>query len=80
MRVNGRLQKRSSNDMKRTTTKKKIHKTNDPHYHVHTYSGFKNPFEIEIVKYYNQVEGRNQVIFLYKDKDDGKIVKYRVMR
>ena len=65
--------------MKRAT-KKKMHKTSDPHYDVHTYSGFKNPFDMELVKYYNQAEGRNQVIFLYKDRDDGKIVKYRVMR
>ena len=61
-------------------TKRKRHKTSDPHYNVHTYSGFKNAFDVEFVKYYNQVEGRNQVIFLYKDKNDGKIVKYRIMR
>ena len=66
--------------MKTKKTKRKRHKTSDPHYDTHTYSGFKNPFEVEFIKYYNPSEGRNQVIFLYKDKDDGKIIKYRIMR
>ena len=39
-----------------------------------------NPFDIEWIKYFNPLEGRDQIIFLYKDKGDGKICKYRVLR
>ena len=39
-----------------------------------------NPFKMEWVKYYNPVEGRDQIIFLYSDRDTGKIIKYRILR
>tara|TARA_Y100000310_G_scaffold344470_1_gene457404 strand:+ start:605 stop:829 length:225 start_codon:yes stop_codon:yes gene_type:complete len=38
------------------------------------------PFEIEWLKYYNSMEGRDQVIFLYKDKKTKKVIKYRILR
>jgi|TARA_R110000765_G_scaffold148908_1_gene251504 hypothetical protein len=39
-----------------------------------------NPFTVEYLKFYNEKEGRDQIVFLYSDKNTGKIVKYRVMR
>ena len=39
----------------------------------------KNPFDIEYIKYYNPMEGRNQIIFLYTDKVTGKVCKYRIL-
>ncbi len=65
--------------MKSEKVKKKIHKTSDPHYDVHTYGQGKNPFDIEWLKYYNKVEGRDQIIFLYVDKETKKPVKYRIL-
>jgi hypothetical protein len=38
------------------------------------------PFNIEWQKYYNPVEGRDQIIFLYSDKKTKKIIKYRILR
>ena len=40
----------------------------------------KNPFNIEWVKYFNQREGRDQILFLYTDKRTKKIIKYRILR
>jgi hypothetical protein len=40
----------------------------------------KNPFKIEWVKYFNPMEGRDQIMFLYCDKNTGKIIKYRILR
>ena len=40
----------------------------------------KNPFKIEWVKYFNPVEGRDQIIFLYSDKETKKIIKHRILR
>lgn len=40
----------------------------------------KHPFNIEYVKYYNPVEGRNQIIFLYSDKKTNRIIKHRILR
>ena len=62
------------------TTKKRIHKTADPSWNTHTYSGSKkSPFQIEWLKYYNPMEGRDQVLFLYKERGTGKICKYRIL-
>ena len=62
-------------------TKKRIHKTSDPTWNTHTYSGSsRSEFDLEWVKYYNKAEGRDQIIFLYKNKDNGDIVKYRILR
>jgi len=44
------------------------------------YRSGKNPFNIEWVKYYNPVEGRDQIIFLYSDKKTKKIMKHRILR
>jgi hypothetical protein len=61
--------------------KRKIHKTSDPNWDTHTYSGpSKFPFKMEMVKYYNPAEGRDQILFLYLDKETNKIVKYRTLR
>jgi len=64
----------------KTKVKKKIHKTSDPNYDVHTYGQGKNPFDIEWIKYYNSTEGRDQIIFLYTDKKTKEICKYRILR
>ena len=40
----------------------------------------RNPFKIEWLKYFNPVEGRDQIMFLYSDRDTGKIVKHRILR
>jgi hypothetical protein len=62
-------------------TKKRTHKTSDPTWDTQTYgNSSKSPFGIEWVKYYNKVEGRDQILFIYTNKDDGKIVKYRMLR
>jgi len=63
----------------KTKIKKKPHKTSDPNYEVHTYGQGKNPFDIEWLKYYNPIEGRDQILFLYTDKLSGKIVKHRIL-
>jgi len=61
--------------------KRKIHKTSDPNWDTHTYSGLKkNPFNMEWEKYYNPAEGRDQIIFIYSDRKTKKIVKYRMLR
>ena len=63
------------------STKRKIHKTSDPSWDVHTYSGYtKSPFNIEYVKYFNPMEGRDQIMFLYSDKETKKIIKHRILR
>ncbi len=46
----------------------------------HLYKSGKNPFKIEWLKYYNPVEGRDQIIFLYKESPRGRICKYRILR
>jgi hypothetical protein len=61
-------------------TKRKKHKTKDPNYNTYTYGSSKSPFDIEWIKYYNPVEGRDQILFLYKKKRSKTIVKYRIMR
>ena len=61
--------------------KRRAHKTADPTWDTHTYSGSdKVEFDMEMIKYFNPREGRNQFIFLYKNKDDGSISKYRILR
>jgi hypothetical protein len=62
--------------------KKKIHKTKDPTWDTHTYSNDNSnyPFDIEYMKYHNPREGRDQIIFLYTDKDTKKICKHRILR
>ena len=69
--------------MKTKKIKRKIHRTKDPTWSTRTYSGLsasRNPFNIEWVKYYNPVEGRNQIMFIYSCKATGKIVKHRILR
>jgi hypothetical protein len=63
-------------NMKKAKTK--MHKTADPTWHTMTYGLGKKPFDIEYIVHYNEMLGTNQIIFIYKDKHDGKIVKYRV--
>lgn len=61
--------------------KKKVYKTLDPSWDTYTYSGpSESPFDIEWLKYYNTVEGRDQILFLYTDKKTKKICKYRALR
>ena len=40
----------------------------------------KHPFNIEWQKYYNPMEGRDQIIFIYSDKKKKKIIKHRILR
>jgi hypothetical protein len=40
----------------------------------------KDPFNIEWLKYFNPREGRDQILFIYTDKENKKIVKYRTLR
>jgi hypothetical protein len=44
------------------------------------YRSGKSPFDIEWMKFYNEAEGKTQIIFLYKSKLTGKICKYRMLR
>jgi len=44
------------------------------------YKSGKTPFDIEWVKYFNPAEGRDQIMFLYTDKETHKICKYRILR
>lgn len=66
--------------MKTKKVKRKMHKTPDPNYKVQTYGQGKNPFDMEWIKYYNPIEGRDQIVFLYIDKSSKKTVKYRILR
>ena len=65
---------------KKKKVKKKHHKTADPTWDAVTYGSPKKPFDIEYQKYYNPVEGRDQILFLYCEKNTGKVVKYRILR
>ena len=59
--------------------KKKKWKTKDPTWNTHTYGNEnKIPFDIKWVKHYNEMEGKDQIIFLYCTKGSKKIVKYRI--
>ena len=58
--------------------KTKMHKTSDPTWNTMTYGCGKKPFDMDYIVHYNEMLGMNQIIFIYKDKHDGKIVKYRV--
>jgi len=61
--------------------KKKLHKKLDGAWDTSDlYRSGKAPFNIEWIKYYNPVEGRDQIMFLYADKETKKIVKYRILR
>ena len=61
--------------------KKKKWKTKDPSWNAHTYGNQrKAPFDLEWVKYYNPMEGRDQIMFLYKEPTTKKIRKYRILR
>jgi hypothetical protein len=61
-------------------TRKKMHKTADPTWHTYTYgNSSKSPFNIEWVKYFNPMEGRDQIVFLYSCKETGKIAKHRIL-
>ena len=62
-------------------TKKKVHKNPDGSWDTSDlYRTNRNPFNIEWVKYFNPVEGRDQIVFLYTDKETEKIIKHRILR
>ena len=67
---------------KKSKVKKKLHKKEDGSWD--TTALYRNsdryPFEIEYIKYFNPMEGRTQIVFLYKDKETKKIIKYRLLR
>tara|TARA_B100000959_G_scaffold183050_1_gene191354 strand:- start:370 stop:576 length:207 start_codon:yes stop_codon:yes gene_type:complete len=61
--------------------KKKVIKKEDGSWDTtDLYKSGKNPFSMEWLKYFNPVEGRDQILFLYKDKRTQKICKYRILR
>ena len=63
------------------SSKKKSHKTLDPTWDAVTYGNSeKTPFDIEWLKYFNKIEGRDQILFIYTDKQSGEIVKHRILR
>jgi len=68
----------------RKKAKRKTHKTSDPTWDTHTYGhnteDEKKFFNVEWMKYYNQMEGRDQIIFIYTSKSTKKIIKYRILR
>jgi hypothetical protein len=65
----------------RTEVKKKVHKNPDGSWDTSDlYRISRNPFNIEWVKYFNPVEGRDQIMFLYTDKETKKIIKHRILR
>ena len=62
-------------------TKTKLSKNKDGSWDTSDlYRAGKNPFDIEWIKYFNPMEGRDQIMFLYSCKDTGRIVKHRVLR
>ena len=60
--------------------KKKLRKKSDGMWDTSDLYKCKNPFDIEYVKFYNSTEGRDQIMFLYTDKETKKIIKYRILR
>lgn len=63
------------------TVKKKMHKTADPTWDAQTYgNSSKSPFNVDWIKYRNPIEGRDQIIFLYSDKETKKIIKHRILQ
>lgn len=62
--------------------KKKVHKKSDGSWDTSDLyrNTSKNLFRIEWMKYYNKVEGRDQILFLYSEKKTGRIIKYRILR
>jgi hypothetical protein len=60
--------------------KKKKWRTKDPTWDTYTYGNErKAPFDVEWLKYYNPMEGKDQILLLYKNKRTKKIHKYRVL-
>jgi hypothetical protein len=61
--------------------KKKLVKKDDGSWDTgDLYKSSKVPFEMEWLKYYNPMEGRDQILFLYKDRKTKRICKYRILR
>lgn len=67
---------------KKMRTKKKVHQKRDGSWDTSDLyrNTDKYPFNIEWMKYYNPIEGRDQIIFLYIDKETNRVIKHRVMR
>ncbi len=59
--------------------KKKSHKTLDPTWDTETYGSDKNVFQLEYINYYNEREGKTQIIILHKSREDGRIVKHTIV-
>lgn len=68
-------------NQKREKPNKKSYKTKDPSWKTYTYGqgAEKSPFNVEWIKYYNPMEGRDQILFIYADKVTKKICKYRIL-
>ncbi len=67
---------------KKNETKKKVHRKPDGSWD--TSDLYRNsdryPFDIEYIKYFNPMEGREQIMFLYSCKETKRIVKHRILR
>jgi hypothetical protein len=58
--------------------KKKLTKRDDGSWDTSDlYKSGKNPFDVETIVYYNEREGKDVIIYLYKDKETGEIMKWR---
>ena len=82
MRRDSRYEKGGCYDMKtKEKPKKKLIKKEDGSWDTtDLYKSGKNPFSIEYLKFYNQMEGRDQILFLYKDRKTKRVCKYRILR
>jgi len=62
-------------------TKKKVHRKRDGSWDTSDlYKSGRSPFEVEWLKYFNPMEGRDQVLFLYRDRTTKRVCKYRILR
>jgi hypothetical protein len=61
--------------------KRKPHKKSDGSWDTSDlYKSGGSPFDIEWIKFFNPMEGRDQVMFLYSDKKTKKVVRHRILR
>jgi hypothetical protein len=79
--LDSNLKKSYTGEVKKGKSKRKLTKHVDGSWDTSDlYRAGKNPFDMEWIKYYNPVEGRDQILFLYLDKETGRICKHRILR
>jgi hypothetical protein len=62
--------------MKKQKAKRRVTRTRELNQALKA-SGKSYPFDIEWIKHYNPMEGKDQIIFIYKNKKNKKIAKWR---